>query len=178
MTTRPSLVRATRASLALVLALFAIVPTVSAAAADSATYEVYNLHGAEVWFTPTTGTFVGVGDGSAGTLSGWYTAVDHTLAISPTGSVTGGTATLVRTDGVRMTGSFDGGTVTQTGFGENCTTEHHVVNGTLTGVTRTDRPGATGVAYFSATLTHYRVFVFGRCYSYSASVEGTFSILV
>jgi len=177
MSTRSFLVRAARIAPALALALVALVPSVSAASADSF-YEIYYLHGAEVWFTPTTGTFVGVGEGSAGDLSGWYTAVDHSIVISPVGAITGGKATLARTDGVRMTGTFDGGTVTQTGFGDNCTQESHKVSGTLTGVTRTDRPGESGVAYFSATLTHYRTWFLGTCYTYSASVEGTFSVLL
>jgi hypothetical protein len=177
MSARQSLVRASRIALAVSLSLFALVPTTNAAV-GSTSYEVYALHGAEVWFTPTTGTFVGIGNGDAGDLSGWYTAVDHSLVISPSGAITGGTASLVRVDGVRMTGYFDGGTVIQTGFGDSCTQESHQVAGTLTGVTRTDRPGATGVAYFSATLTHYRTWFLGKCYSYSASVEGTFSILI
>ena len=47
----------------------------------------------------------------------------------------------------------------------------------VTDVTRSDRPGETGVGYFTATLQHYRVWAFGDCYSYSARVDGTFSIL-
>src|SRR5262245_47915342 len=64
MSARSTLVRASRIALVLSLSLLAIVPTANAASVTSATYEVYQLHGAEVWFTPTTGTFVGYGEGT------------------------------------------------------------------------------------------------------------------
>ncbi len=175
MLTRIRQARRTRLALALV-AIFAFAAPVNAAGSSSL-YESYDLTGYEVWFTPTTGTFVGVGTGSAGNLSAWYTAIDHSIVISPTGTIDGGRAVLQRADGVRMEGRFNGGTVWQTYDGPNCTNEEHQVAGTVTDVTRTDRPGETGVGYFTATLKHFRAWLFGTCYSYSASVNGTFSIL-
>ena len=148
------------------------------AATTSQTYEIYALQGYEVWFTDTVGTFMGAGTGSAGDLSGWYTSVEHSVAISPTGSVTGGRAVLQRLDGVRMDGTFSDGYVWQTNDGAGCTNESHQVIGTVTGLTRSDRPGETGVAFFNATLVHFRTMLFNRCYAYSASVTGTFSILI
>jgi hypothetical protein len=147
------------------------------AASSSTLYEVYSLTGYEIWFTPTTGTFVGVGTGASGDLSGWYTAIDHSVVITPTGTVDGGRAMLQRVDGVRMEGQFSGGTVWQTVDGAGCTNEQHHVVGVVTDVTRSDRPGDTGVGYFTATLEHYRTWLFGDCYSYSARVDGSFSIL-
>jgi hypothetical protein len=158
----------------------------ASAASPSQTYEVYALRGYEVWFTDTVGTFMGggtgagtsAGIGAAGDLSGWYTSVEHSVAITPTGTVNGGRAVLQRLDGVRMDGTFSGGYVWQTNDGAGCTSESHEVVGTVTGLTRSDRPGETGVAFFNATLVHYRTMLFNRCIAYSASVTGTFSILI
>ena len=170
--------QARRAHIALALiAAFAFAAPVNAAAATSSLYEVYDLTGYEVWYAPTTGTFVGVGSGAAGEISGWYTAVDHDSVIIPTGTINGGSAVLQRVDGVRMSGRFNGGNVWQTSDGPGCTNDEFQITGTVADVTRSDRPGDTGVGYFSATLKHYRAWIFGDCYSYSAKVTGTFSIL-
>lgn len=176
MSSRNLLVRPTRAALALFAGLFVFVGPVSAATTTSL-YEVYSLSGYEVWFTPSVGTFVGIGTGSTGDLSGWYTAVEHSLAISPSGTVDGGIATLQRVDGVRMSGHFAGGTVRQTYDGPNCTNESHEVVGSVYDLTRSDRPGDVGIGLFNATLTHYRAWILGKCWTYSASVQGSFSLV-
>ncbi len=147
-------------------------------AARAATYEVYTLRGFEIWFTPTVGTFVGVGEGSDARLSGWYTSIEHSLAITPTGSITGGTASLQRVDGVNMQGTFSTGSVRQLIDGAGCTNELHEVVGSVYGLTSSDQPGRTGVGHFQATLEHHRVWIFGDCYSYSATVNGTFSVAI
>ena len=147
-------------------------------ATRAATYEVYTLRGFEIWFTPTIGTFVGVGDGSDARLSGWYTSIEHTVAITPTGFITGGNATLQRVDGVRMAGTFSTGIVRQLVDGAGCTNELHEVVGSVHGLTRSDRPGETGAGHFQATLEHHRAWAFGGCYSYSATVNGTFAIAI
>jgi hypothetical protein len=172
--------RTRRARIALVLmAAFAFAaPTAASAATTSPSlYEVYDLTGYEVWYAPTTGTFVGVGSGAAGEISAWYTAVEHDAVIIPTGSVNGGTSVLQRADGVQMTGRFSGGTVWQSNDGPGCSNDEFQITGTVADVTRTDRPGDTGVGFFTATLKHYRAWIFNDCYSYSAKVTGTFSIL-
>ena len=168
--------RGARLALALIAA-FAFAAPASASAATSSLYETYDLTGYEVWYAPTTGTFVGVGSGTAGEISAWYTSVDHDAVIIPNGRVTGGSAALQRVDGVRMTGEFSGGTVWQTNDGPGCTNDEFQMTGTVANVTRSDRPGDTGYGYFTATLKHYRAWIFGDCYSYSAKVTGTFSIL-
>jgi len=159
---------------ALLLAALAFPAQVSAMSLES-----YSMTGYEVFYAPTRAVFVGAGNGEAGPLelSGWYTSVDHTLSVSP-GFVTGGFASLQRIDGVRIEGYFTDGTVAQTNPGPDCTTETHTVKGMLRNVTRSDSPGVTGYAYFEATLTHFRAWVFGTCYSYSAKVEGTISVAV
>lgn len=145
-------------------------------ASRAASYEVYALRGMEVWFTPTVGTFVGVGEGTDARLSGWFTRIEHTEAITPWGLVTGGTATLQRVDGVSMQGTFSTGTVRQLQDGPNCTNELHEVFGSVYGLTRSDQPGVVGAGHFTATLEHYRTWFLGRCYSYSAIVNGTFTV--
>jgi hypothetical protein len=145
-------------------------------AARGSSYEVYALRGFEIWFTPTVGTFVGVGEGTDARLSGWFTQIEHTIAISPTGLITGGTASLRRVDGVSMEGTFATGTVRQVNDGPNCTNEMHEVAGSVYGLTRSDSPGSLGAGHFTATLEHYRTWLFGRCYSYSAIVNGTFTV--
>lgn len=170
--------QARRARLVLaVLAALAFAAPANAAAATSSLYETYDLTGYEVWYAPTTGTFVGVGSGTAGEISAWYTAVEHDAVIIPTGRVSGGTAVLQRVDGVRMSGTFSGGNVWQTSDGPGCTNDEFQMTGTVADVTRSDRPGDTGYGYFTATLKHYRAWIFGDCYSYSAKVTATFSIL-
>jgi len=170
--------QARRARLALALvAAFAFAAPANAFAATSSLYETYELTGYEVWYAPTTGTFVGVGSGAAGDISAWYTSVDHDAVIIPSGLVNGGIANLQRVDGVRMSGEFSGGNVWQTSDGPGCSNDEFQISGTVEDVTRTDRPGETGYGYFTATLKHYRAWIFGDCYSYSAKVTGTFSIL-
>jgi hypothetical protein len=165
-----------RLSLALIATFAFAVP--ANAAETSVLYEVYDLTGYQVAYAPDRGTFMGVGSGSAGELSAWFTQVDHSLVITPSGTVTGGHATFTRSDGVSMSGRFTGGIVWMTNDGPNCTNESHEVRGMLSDVTRSDRPDAKGIAYFSATLQHYRAWIFGSCYSYFAKVTGTFSILL
>ena len=161
-----------------ILSLQLAIPFATRAVTYAPTYEVYALRGFEIWFTPTVGTFVGVGEGSDARLSGWYTSIEHSVAISPTGSITGGTATLQRVDGVSMQGTFSTGTIRQLIDGAGCTNELHEVFGSVHGLTSTDRPGETGVGYFHALLEHHRVWVFGDCYSYSATVNGSFSVAI
>ncbi|HSH21609.1 MAG TPA: hypothetical protein VK992_03200 [Candidatus Caenarcaniphilales bacterium] len=166
--------RSARARLALLAAL--VVQLVVPGLARGAAFETYSVTGYEVWFTPTVGTFVGTGGGSVGTLSAWQSSIEHSVVISPTGTITGGWATLYRLDGVRISGYFSDGTVQQTYDGPDCTDESHAVTGSLTSVSRSDS-AAVGTGVFEATLVHHRAWFFGRCISYSASVTGTISLL-
>jgi hypothetical protein len=136
------------------------------------------MTGYEVYFGADHAVFVGTGAGTQPTdLSGWYTSVYHTLSVSP-GSITGGSATLQRVDGVQISGDFSGGDVAQTYPGYNCTTETHAVTALMNDVTRTDMPGATGTAVMMATLTHYHTWFFGTCYTYSARVDATITVII
>lgn len=170
---QPSRLRAhvTRAAaLALVLSAL-IVPT----GARAAVVETYSLAGYEVWFTPTVGSFVGTGSGPTGELAAWHSAIEHSVVVSPTGTITGGWAALYRADGVRISGWFSDGSLELINEGPNCTDETHTVRGTLTGVSRSDST-ALGSGLFEATLVHHRIWIFGRCISYSASVNATITL--
>jgi hypothetical protein len=65
--------------------------------------------------------------------------------------------------------------VRQTDDGAGCTDESHAVTGLLAGVSRSGRT-EVGAGIFHASLVHHRVWVFGRCISYAASVSGTISV--
>jgi hypothetical protein len=169
------------AVLSLVLLAAPLVLASPAAASIAApTTETYTMTGYEIYFAADHAIFVGTGDGQDGAreLSGWYTSVYHSVVVVPSGDVTGGTAFLQRIDGVEIQGDISGGEAVQTDPGDNCTTETHQVTAQLTNVTRTDEPGVVGTAVLSATLTHYHVMVFGTCYAYSASVNGTIDVTV
>jgi len=144
------------------------------AATEQAT-ERYALGGYEVWYSPTMAVFAGTSRVAGADLSAWYATIEHSLVINPSGTVTGGFATLYLPDGVRITGRFSDGTIVQTDPGVNCTTEYHAIAGNLRDVSRSD-VGAVGTAALSATLVHHRAWIFGRCLSYAASVEGTIEI--
>jgi hypothetical protein len=148
---------------------------IAPSAARGAEQETYSLTGYEVWFTPTVGTFVGAGHGTGGELAAWHAAIEHSVVVSPSGTITGGWATLYRVDGVRLGGYFDGGWLELTNEGAGCTNEEHAVSGTLSDVWRSDS-GARGTGQLDATLVHYRAWIFGRCISYSASVTATITL--
>jgi hypothetical protein len=149
-----------------------------ASAYSPPTAETYSMTGYEVYFGADHAVFVGTGAGTtASDLSGWYTSVYHTLSVSP-GSVTGGQATLQRIDGVRISGNFSGGDVAQTYPGYDCTTETHAVTALMSDVTRSDRFGVTGTAVMMATLTHYHTWFLGTCYTYSARVDATITVII
>ena len=159
------------ASLAALLLVTLSGPGLTRAAAP----ETYSLSGYEIWFTPSVGVFAGTGNGHAGDLSAWFSSIEHSQVISPSGTIIGGWATLYRLDGVSISGHFSGGTIVQTNDGAGCTAEWHSVTGELTGVRRSDT-AALGSGEFQVTLVHHRAWLFGRCISYSASVSGSISL--
>src|SRR3954462_2571493 len=134
-----------RASALALLAICASLAVPLPAAAAAPETDTYSMTGYEVYYAPDQAVFVGTGSGLDGPreLSGWYTSVYHTLAISP-GNVTGGGSTLPRIDGVRIDGAFSGGDVAQVDEGYDCTTTTHTVSAHLVNVTRTDAQGVVG----------------------------------
>jgi hypothetical protein len=166
---------ARRARIGLAVAVLLALPLAGAGVARGAASESYSLNGYEIWFTPTVGTFVGTGRGTGGELAGWSSVIEHSLVVSPSGTITGGWATLYRLDGVRISGQFIGGTLRLTNDGPGCTNESHAVTGRLARISRSDS-ASVGIGVFRATLVHYRTWLFGRCLTYSASVGGEISL--
>ena len=168
--------RRTRRAAALVL-LAAIVGLYAGAPGPARATEVesYQLDGYEVFYSPTRAMFAGTSGDGLGGVSAWYSSIDHSLVISPSGAITGGWAVLHRPDGVRIGGWFSGGDVVLVDDGPGCTTEAHSVEGALVSVTRSDT-GAVGSGVFRATLLHHRAWLFGTCISYSASVSGSIEL--
>lgn len=154
-----------------------ILPAAASAAPASTTFAV---SGFEYAFTSTVGNFAGSATGSEGDRGAWNTSVEHEpLGSTPPINVTGGTFQM----GTRsptgaldfVTGTFvdQGGTITTIHPGANCTNQHYRVTGRLANVTTSTSAGGTGL--FDVALTHHRVRFFGRCFIYSATVNGAVS---
>ena len=154
-------------------AVAALAMPITALAAD--TY-MDTVGGVEIAATPTKGTFTGTANGD---LPGtWLATVVHNrLTGAVPAAITGGSFSLATTldeSGTLITGDFVGGTVRQTTVLTGCSNETYAVNGNLGNV---GPPGAnTGTGRFVATLTHYRVRLFTRCLTYSASIAGTINL--
>ena len=160
------------AAAVLVASLVVLVP--AAAAAEPKTY-TFNVSGTEVWATSTTGRFVGTASGSA--LGTWYAEVVHVplgggdgaqVAIQSGGSF--GMALAQAEPAYVVSGQFSGGTITTINSGTHCKNQVYTVNGDLRNVS------VTGTGHFSATLTHHRRSVLGRCWLYAATVSGAVTL--
>jgi hypothetical protein len=146
-------------------------PSAAAAASISKTYWIT---GAEYSATSTVGSFAGTATGSKGDLATWQAVVEHTQ-LTTTATITGGYARLVTSNLVVIRGDFTGGTVALVSEAPGCSTQQYAVSGVLENVTRSDS-GRVGTGTFQATLTHYRVSIFGTCITYSATVSGTIGL--
>lgn len=147
-------------------AALAVVLAPVIAASTSVTY-TYSIFGVEYAATDVQAKFAGaaVATDDYGT---WLAVVDHTVLSGGSATITGGTFSY---DGkVRdVAGTFDnGGSLTQTGGFTGCGKETFAVAGKLALVVP-----AAGTGSFSATLTHYRTLLRGRCITYAATVKGT-----
>jgi len=142
--------------------------------------QTYNdtISGYEYFATSTDGKFAG---SAAGALPGaWNADVQHTplcVSCTPTATITGGSfslATTLNSIPTLVTGVFSGGTVQVIDVGTGCTNQTFAVDGILGNVGPWYSGSGSGT--FSATLTHYRLPIFGRCITYAASVTGTLSL--
>jgi hypothetical protein len=154
-------------SIAAVLALPATV--LSATVSDT-----YTIQGAEYYATSTQGRFGGTASGNTGDSATWQATVNHTQ-LRDTARITGGTAQLATSRLVLVSGEFSGGKVKLLSRQAGCGIETFSVQGTLENVTRSDS-SAVGTGKFTATLTHYRAWLFGACRAYSATVQGTIQV--
>jgi hypothetical protein len=156
----------------LVASLLVLVPATAGAATK--TYQ-FSISGTEVSATSTTGRFVGAASGSA--LGTWYAEVVHDqlsggdgtqVAIQSGGSF--GMALDQAEPAYVVSGQFSGGTIKTISSGTSCKNQVYTVNGDLKNVS------VTGTGHFSATLTHHRRSVLGRCWLYAATVSGTVTL--
>lgn len=158
------------------VALAAVLLSLLAAPGASAATETYAVGGYEIWPTAYAATFVGTTRDPAGAWGGWRATIEHSGVISPTGSISGGRAELLLTDRSSIRATVSGGTVTLVGGSETeCAAMTHEVSADLVDVVRGGR-STVGTGTLSATLVHYRAWVFGRCLTYSASVDGTIAL--
>jgi hypothetical protein len=157
-----------------VLAASLVVLVPATAGAATKTYS-FSISGTEVSATSTTGRFVGTASGSA--LGTWYAEVVHaplsggvgtSVAIQSGGSF--GMALAQAEPAYVVSGQFSGGTITTINSSTTCTNQVYAVDGDLRNVS------VTGTGHFSATLTHHRRSVLGRCWLYAATVSGTVTL--
>src|SRR3954451_25293404 len=166
-----------RALLVMLLALTAA--AAPAAALSPPVSTSFKIDGYEYAFTSTVGSFAGNGTGDAGGTAYWNATVKHDRLGSDPTYVNGGPfAMAIRgpgsaVDAVVGTFSHHGGKITTLDGGPNCTNQKYLVADTLKSVSTPTTSNGTGS--FSATLTHYRRRLLGRCIAYKARVSGTVS---
>jgi hypothetical protein len=159
------------------LAALAVAVALPAAASSEPVSSSFTISGREYAFTSTRGFFAGNGNGNRGGTAYWNATVKHDkLGPSPAYVNGGSVAITVRDGGISVdaiVGTFarHGGTIATLVRGENCTNQKYLVTGRLERVLTTSTSNGTGS--LSATLTHYRHRVLGRCLAYKASVAGT-----
>jgi hypothetical protein len=163
--------RMIRVSVVGVLAALAMAVGASPALALSADY---TAAGVEIAATSTQGTFVGAARGSQGDAAAWRAVVQH-APLSPAAStaITGGSLTLVaitKNKRESVSGEFTGGSIAFVSSAPGCSTERFAVDGSLA--------TTNGPATFEATLTHYRIKLFGQCKTYLATVSGILAFVV
>jgi len=165
-----------RPALSLVLAIGAVLILAVTASASSTYYEA--IAGTELPnATNTEGQFVGTATGSFS--GGWYIDVKHQPLWYSPDYITGGSfqlSTVINGWPRTIDGSFVpyGGTVSQISGFSGCSNQQYRVQGALSGV---GINGGTGSGSFTATLTHYRKYVwFVGCVIYAASVSGSVSL--
>jgi hypothetical protein len=136
------------------------------------------ISGHEYYYTSTDGKFAGT---ASGALPGdWNADVQHTklcLSCTPTATITDGSFSLATTLGgipTLVTGTFTGGTVQVINQGTDCTNQTFAVNGILGSVGLWYSGHGNGI--FTATLTHYRTSILGKCLTYGATVQGTLGL--
>lgn len=156
-------------------AVLAAVVLASGASAAPGLSTSYAIRGIETSFpTNNTSTFGGAAFGSGGDAALWQAAVQHqSLSNCPFGTstscaITGGTFSLHSTTGAQVAGTFANGSVTPISQQAGCGKQVFRVSGSLT--------TTAGPAAFAATLTHYRVSLFGTCIPYFATVTGSFEL--
>jgi hypothetical protein len=165
-----------RRALSIVLALGATA-VLGVSAFASSTYWDHITGGELPNATTTQGEFTG---SASGNLPGvWFIDVTHApLSSGNPVAITGGSfqlETAIKYWPATVYGTFTGGSVLHTSGFSGCTNQTYQVTGALgsvgTGTTR------TGTGTFSATLTHYRTWIWWLgCVVYSASVSGSVSL--
>jgi len=155
-----------------VTAMLMVAATASNAGAATGFSSVYVVAGVETSIpTNNTSTFAGGALGSGGDSAVWKASVAHAaLSSCPFGTnascaITGGSFSLKSSNGAQLAGSFTGGSVTPISQQTPCGKQVFGVSGALA--------TTSGPATFTATLTHFRTFLFGTCVAYFATVTGS-----
>ena len=159
-------------ALAAAVAAAVAVPGVGAATGVSPKYAVTGIETSIP--TNNTSTFAGTALGSGGDAALWKASVVHQgLSNCPFGTstscaITGGTFALHSSAGGTLAGTFASGKVTPISQQAGCGKQVFGVTGSLA----TNQ----GPATFAATLTHYRISLFGTCVPYFATIKGSVTL--
>lgn len=158
--------------------LVAIVALCVPAGATAAQTYTDTVNGYEYYYTSTDGRFAG---SASGPLAGvWNVNVQHSplcLSCTPTATISGGNfmiGTTLNYVPTPVTGRITSGTIRVIKRGTACTKQTFLIQGDLDSVGQVN--GNTGSGTMTATLTHYRRSVLGRCVTYGASVSGTINL--
>jgi hypothetical protein len=139
----------------------------------------FKITGYEYAFTSTVGSFAGRGVGNVRDTGFWNATVTHDRLGATSAFVNGGTFVITvkkasgGLDAIAGTFTHHGGTITTLKPGTNCTNQQYRVSAKLEDVLTTTSSGGSGM--LSATLTHYRLRVLGRCIAFKARVAGSVS---
>jgi hypothetical protein len=164
-----------RVSLLVPVAVIALCLPISASAAQTYTD---TINGFEYSYTSTDGRFAGTASGFLAGL--WSVDVKHSplcLSCTTTATITGGSFTIGTTLNFipsPVTGRIASGTIHVVKRGASCTKQTFLLQGDLDSVGRGQGPNGSGT--MTATLTHYRRSVLGRCVTYAAAVSGTINL--
>jgi hypothetical protein len=162
---------------ALAVGVAALVLAAPASATPASTS--FKITGYEYAFTSTVGSFAGHAVGNTRDTGYWNATVKHDRLGATSAAVNGGTFVITvkkaggGLDAVAGTVTHHGGAVTTLKPGANCTNQQYRVTAKLQDVLTTSSSGGSGM--LSATLTHYRVRVLGRCVAFKARVTGSVS---
>jgi hypothetical protein len=178
--------KALKLAATLLSTLVLVVVGATSAQASTTTPHGTFVSGVEFYATSTEGRFSGTATGRDpnGLWGAWGIVVNHTVLDScwkqswtdPCAQVTGGTFSLQATTPALITGNFthqgtgvDG--IVLGNAGANCTTQLFRITDSLNSVGTGSQHSGTGT--FVGYLWHLRHWVFGRCVTYSATVQGT-----
>jgi hypothetical protein len=144
----------------------AVVSVPAISLATTPTNVTYAISGFEYGATPTVGSFAGFAV-AADDYGPWQATIVHTSLSSGTATITAAGSFALYGKVRHLAGTFANGSITQTGGFTGCGQQTYSVIGHLI------LAAGAGAADFGAVLTHYRIWLWGQCITYAATVKGS-----